>query len=501
MLVELSPDGHVVHHRGRTVYANSAALALLRCTEEEVIGALITDFVAPASRAAMLARIDGLTTPGLASEPSEIHLLRPDGSTIAVETVSVPTRWLGEPAFQVILRDLSREQSAAAVVRLQASLVEHVSDAIIATDVDGIITSWNPAAKVVYGWTADEVMGEHIDQILAPDGPRQSRQPSSRSVETHTRRDGTTLPVEVAADEIRDGDGVVTGRVLVCTDLSGPQEAELARRLSEERYTTAVGALDEGVVIVDSSGRVQTCNPAAANFLAPGAGSLLGKSLVDAVLFVAQDGGVIPREAHPAELARVEGANRDPQHIRVLRPDGTSVWLSMSARTLPARDLTLGHPVVLTFRDVTEKLALGARMEYEARHDDLTGLANRRLVLEKLSALVAEPGRYEAAVLFIDIDRFKLVNDSLGHDAGDRVLIEIAERIRRVGGPDDVIGRLAGDEFVFIANGIDDAAVANALANSAARCHLATVRHLRAGRDRDRKRRHLLAQPESLRPW
>lgn len=433
LLVELSPDGHVVHQQGRTVYANSAALKLVGSTSEDLIGHLIVEFVAPSSRADMLARIDGLNTPGQASEPSEVQLLRGDGSTIAVEAVSVPTRWLGEPAFQVVLRDLSREHAAAAVVRLQASLVEHVSDAIVATDTNGLVTSWNPAATLVYGWAAADALGRPVDEVLGPDRLSVVRRPGTRSVETHTRRDGTILPVEVAVDEIRDGGGVVTGQVLVCTDLSGPQEAELGRRLAEERYTTAVAALDEGVVLVDGEGRVDACNPAASHLLGLTAASLLGKRLLDAIVFVGEDGAAISHDAHPAELARVDGEHRDRRTIGVVQSDRKLVWLSMSARTLPARGAAPGHPVVLNFSDITEKLVTAARLEHEARHDDLTGLANRRFVLERLTSLI-ERQRLQAAVLFVDIDRFKAVNDSLGHEAGDRVLIEIGERIRRLGG-------------------------------------------------------------------
>src|SRR5271154_7023891 len=100
LLVELSPDGHVVHRNGQVVYINTAALAMLGCVEDEVVGRPITEFVAPDSQPAMMARIAKLRTPGQASEPAELQLLRRDGSLVTVETISVPTQWMGEPAFQ-----------------------------------------------------------------------------------------------------------------------------------------------------------------------------------------------------------------------------------------------------------------------------------------------------------------------------------------------------------------------------------------------------------------
>ncbi len=352
ILVELSPDGHVVHQNGKVVYANPSTLRLVGCTREQLVGHPITDFVSADSQAAMMARIAELHTPGMSSTPAEAHLLHRDGSDVAVESVSVLTRWQNAPAYQVILRDLSGEKAAAATLRM-----------------------------------------------------------------------------------------------------------------AEERYTTAVEALDEGVILIDGTGRVQSCNPAAAGILGLTPESLVGKVLLDAVAFVGEHGWALPHETNPVELARTEGRPRDKQAVGFMRGDRTQVWLSLSARVIPGRKDGSGHPIVLSFSDITERRLVASRLEHEARHDDLTGLANRKLVLERLAALLDRAPAGGVAVLFIDIDRFKTVNDSLGHEAGNQLLVEIAQRLRRVGGRAEVIGRLAGDEFVFVASGVGAPDAARALAH------------------------------------
>ncbi len=144
LLVEHSPDGLCVHEAGRIVYVNPAAIRFVQAkSADRIIGRPISEFVAPESIPGMLARLESLTDHGAATEPSEANLLKIDGGTVSVELVSARTVWEGRPAFQVIMRDLSAQKTAEAALRFQAALVSHVTDAIIATTDDGIVTSWN----------------------------------------------------------------------------------------------------------------------------------------------------------------------------------------------------------------------------------------------------------------------------------------------------------------------------------------------------------------------
>jgi diguanylate cyclase (GGDEF)-like protein len=123
------------------------------------------------------------------------------------------------------------------------------------------------------------------------------------------------------------------------------------------------------------------------------------------------------------------------------------------------------HAVVTSFSDNTERRAIAERLRYEATHDALTGLANRSVVVSRLAEALRDPrGLDMIAVLFIDLDKFKVINDSLGHAVGDQVLQVVGRRLRAGVRSDDLVGRLGGDEFVILSTGMTDGSEAAALA-------------------------------------
>ena len=168
LLVELSPDAIVVHEAGLVRYANSAAGRLARTTPKAMLGRSIVDFIHPDDLDGTLARILALTEPGMYTEATTIRLVAEDGDPFLIEAVSVRTTWEGRPAFQVVMRDVAEREAAKAALRAQARLVESVSDAIMATDDRRIVTSWNPAAELLFGWTADEVIGRPFIDLGVP---------------------------------------------------------------------------------------------------------------------------------------------------------------------------------------------------------------------------------------------------------------------------------------------------------------------------------------------
>ena len=159
LLTEVSPDVVFVHQNGRFVFGNRAMGRLIGAgTDEEYAqvfakyyGQLVTDFTDPEDLADMAERLAQLTEPGQFFEHGEIRWLLPNGTSKMMEITSIRTSWAGEPAYQVIARDISERRAAEAANRYRASLVAHVSDAIIGIDADGRIESWNEAAQAIYG--------------------------------------------------------------------------------------------------------------------------------------------------------------------------------------------------------------------------------------------------------------------------------------------------------------------------------------------------------------
>ncbi|MEV7093350.1 EAL domain-containing protein [Amycolatopsis sp. NPDC051045] len=443
-LVELSPDAICVHEHGVLTYANRAALETFAArSADEVVGRRFTDFVAEDARAVVIEKLAQLTKPGEASEPVEALMSRLDGSKFAVETVLVR---LGEATYQVVMRDITAKKAAADALRYQAALVSHVSDALIATTGEGVVTSWNPAAEAVYGWTAAEAVGRRASELVgAPLDLPAIRRGGGVAEAVHRRRDGAPLAVRVSAAEMNDG------YVLVCAD-------ETARRRAEQNYRTVVASLDEGVLVVGAGGLIEAANPAACRIIGVAEADLIGVPCHTLVLFT-ESGHWIPPDEMPSVQTRRTGVTHNGLVVRLRRPDGRDVWVSLTSRLLDPDDPAT-MAVVTSFTDITETRAISAQLAHDATHDPLTRLANRTLVLGRLD--IRERGA--VTVLFLDLDKFKVINDSLGHSVGDQVLRIVGERLRRSSGRDDLVGRLGGDEFVVVTAEVTDPGEVRALA-------------------------------------
>jgi diguanylate cyclase (GGDEF)-like protein/PAS domain S-box-containing protein len=440
-LVDYSPDAVCVHAGGRIVYVNPAAIRWIGAqSSAQLVGHLITEFVHPDSVPAMLARIASLRHEGDTSPPSEAVILRFDGTTLDVEAVSVMTVWEGRPAYQVIFRDLSAQKAAEAALRCQAALATHVSDAIIATTFTGIVTNWNPAAEALYrrsaaralALPASEAVGAPLDPaaIIADGGIVHS---------THHAADGAALAVRVSATATDNG------YVLVCTD-------QTALRHAEQHFQTVVNTLDYGVAVVGSDGRVESSNPAADRIFGTRPEVLKNRPANKALDSPIYDtnGHLIGADRHPLTQIRRTGTPIVDYVFGVDRFDGQRVWLSASYRLLNPDDLQ-HSAVLISLTDITAHRTASERLAYEATHDSLTGLPNRAYVVTRVTEALESGGHHVlAAVLFIDLDNLKTINDMFGHDAGDDLLRSAAQRLRRAVRSDDVVARFGGDEFVAL---------------------------------------------------
>ncbi len=440
-LVDRSPDAIAVHEGGRVVYINPAGVRWIGAqSSAELVGHAITEFVHPDSVPAMLAPIASLRHEGDTSPPWEAVMLRFDGTTLDVEAVSVLTVWEGRPAHQVIFRDLSAQKDAEAALRCQAALATHVSDAIIATTFTGIVTNWNPAAEAIYRRPAAGALALPVSEAVgAPLDPAAIIAHGGIVHSTHHAADGAALAVRVSATAIN------TGYLLVCTD-------QTALRRAEQHFQTVVTTLDYGVSIIGSDGRIESSNPAAQRMFGAHAEILEtppGSSALDFPIYDT-NGHLVGADRHPLTQIGQTGTPISDYVFGVDRFDGQRVWLSASYRLLNPDDPE--HSAVLvSLTDITAQRTASERLAYEATHDSLTGLPNRAYVVTRGTEALESGGHHVlAAVLFIDLDNLKTINDLLGHDAGDDVLRRVAQRLRRAVRSDDVVARLGGDEFVAL---------------------------------------------------
>jgi diguanylate cyclase (GGDEF)-like protein/PAS domain S-box-containing protein len=221
--------------------------------------------------------------------------------------------------------------------------------------------------------------------------------------------------------------------------------------VGERLSSSILASLQEGVIVIDTSGRITRANDAAASMMGAPLGELVGAFMSEVPIGVSRpDGSAFPDEDWPAARA-LGGEHVQPLLVQVHRRDGTTIWAEVESRPLTERDGTR-YGAMSTYVDVTERMARERRMREEADSDPLTGLANRRALERTLAAAVerAERSDREVAVLMLDLDGFKALNDRWGHLAGDQALRSVAERLRHSVRERDLVARHGGDEFVIV---------------------------------------------------
>jgi len=452
LLVENSPDAIVVHQDGLVAYANATAVQMfgLKDDDGQIVGRPVDDFLDAETRKQMASRLGLLDRAGTVLSGFVAELRDPSGRLVPVEVSSIRTTWSGRPAYQVILRDISERRRAEASLRYQASLVGAVSDAIVGLDSSGVVQSWNPAAVTIYGFEESEALGKPVSDLLS--APTRADGLPEQGIVRHLRKDGTPVDVRVKRSSLGGSGAEPSGWVMVATELTEARAATEARKEVERRYAAAVAALEEGVLVVDHQGTVRASNDSAMRIL--GARVILGSG--DFVFTGRRparkpEGGTYAPDELPIARALAERSAVGNLVLGVIDDDGHTQWLSVSAQPLPDGEAANGTAVVCSVSDITEHKQLVDRLAWEARHDSLTGLANRTGFLAELDAiLVRDRWRRDLALFFVDLDRFKLVNDSLGHAAGDEVLLTVAGRIREWAGSAGLVSRLHGDEFVAL---------------------------------------------------
>ncbi|MEH3141783.1 MAG: diguanylate cyclase [Mycobacterium kyogaense] len=435
-LFDLATDGICVHQDGAIVFANTTAVRWMGLRgRSDLIGRKVSDFLSADVMPSVQRRLDGLHNAGDNAPPAEVAMSRSRGAMRDVEATSTRIDWNGRPAIVTYFRDLTKSR-AAELLRYQAALLDHVSDGVIGLSPAGMVSSWNAAAEKIYGRAAHEVRDRPVRDAVGADVDAERLIDTLGVLHTtHVAADGSPRSIRLTAAR------TASGYVLICADMT-------ALRRAERHFEAVLTALDAGVVVFDPDGSVMSTNPAAQRILA-------GIRPVDApfasdVSLVDAQGRALPVLQQPVWQVAHSGVPQVDRVVGVDCEDGSRVWLSMSTRLLSPDD-RLRSPVVSTFIDITAQKVAHERAEHEAVHDVLTGLLNRSGAFSLIAAsLRPDAVRRLSAVLFIDLDDLKSVNDSFGHDAGDAVLTTASARMKHAIRDSDVIARLAGDEFVVL---------------------------------------------------
>lgn len=219
---------------------------------------------------------------------------------------------------------------------------------------------------------------------------------------------------------------------------------------SERQLREVTATLGEGVFMLDTAGKIVFANPEAERLLGWTRSELLGQNAHQMFHHHSEDGSELPGENCPIRLSLHSGGGYRSDHEVFWRQDGSSFPVEINACTLMRDNQPAG--VVVAFQDISDRRRAEARIHELAFHDTLTGLPNRRLLLDRLTQALAQAKHHARclALLYIDLDNFKRVNDTLGHAAGDELLCVIARRLESIVRSGDTVCRQGGDEFVVL---------------------------------------------------
>ena len=266
------------------------------------------------------------------------------------------------------------------------------------------------------------------------------------------QQDESAIPILVQACLLRAADGTPYAVDCFIQDVSGMYEARHRLSASEARYRAIVDTAQEGIWTVDPDGNALYANQKMAEILGVDVDTIMAGTVPE--LLGAADNGVVLSE----KLRTRQERGPEQYEVSYPHPDGDVRVLRLSVT--PVRDETGPTGSLAMITNITDERRAEHELRRRALYDELTGLPNRGLLTDRLRLAVARSERIEGssvAVLFADIDQFKLVNDSWGHEAGDRLLVAVAERLSAVVRSGDTVARFGGDEFIILREGASEA--------------------------------------------
>jgi len=389
-----------------------------------------------------------------------------DKKTVERAVSAAPYGYLTKPfqikeiraAIEVALYKATLEKQLRDSEQWFASTLRCVADGVIATDSNRHIRFINPVAESLLGWSLKDALGKDIEEVVTLmdsqsnplDSPvRQAlNQEAIVGIEFGARlinRHGEKIPIDDSAAPIRDEGGKVLGAVVVFRDVRDRIEMEEKLRQSEAQFRNAFDFAPVGMALVSLDNRFLQVNEAICRLLGYPEENLIGESQSH----FSYSGEAIKESEYLHEL--LSGKSPMVQYEKRYKTfEGKDIWASVSVSLLKRDTKPICY--LCQIYDLTERKAAEFQLARLAHIDMLTGLANRARLEHELEQQIMNARRYQKrlAVAFIDLDYFKQVNDSFGHEAGDCLLQAIADRLKAAVRETDTVARLGGDEFVVL---------------------------------------------------
>lgn len=445
-------DGHFAN-------ANKGTEKLTGYPLEELLHRSFVPFITPDTLATTMEHFHAAVRGETRSYTCAIYNKK--GERIEVEVIDVPIIVNGAitGVFGVAKNITEQKKLQNELVQTKETLESFFNGTVDAIDIHDLnqrVSDVNPAFESMYGYTENEVLGEKLSILVPEKGMDVDKlfQSVLDGTAIHgwevvrRRKDGSRIDVSLSLSPIRNAEGEITSVAAITRDISEKKQAERRIRESEEKYRLIAENMTDLITLFDRNATIL--------YSSPSHQTVLGAELKEG-------------ESFPAHLIHKEDVERVSQYwrhvletqeqgrieYRIKHGEDYFVWLD--TKLTPLLDANGEFQQVLCVsRDITERKQQEAQLEKMAFYDYLTGASNRRLFMDRLHYTMeqAKCSQESFAVMCLDFDRFKWVNDTLGHDIGDELLIHFVERVQTCLRKNDTLARLGGDEFAILLPGV-----------------------------------------------
>jgi diguanylate cyclase (GGDEF)-like protein/PAS domain S-box-containing protein len=443
----------------RIQYATPSVYPVAGWRPEEVLGQSVYSLLDPEQR--------GIFERMIREAGPENHLARaafayqhPDGQQRVLEA-SINFLFSPEGAFQgavVGIRDVTERYQAEQAVRESEQMLRQITDAmqdvVALTDPQGYLRYVTPSVQRLLGYAPEEMLGRLALDYLAPEDREKAMRLAEQSLQgsgsyqlegRYRHADGHYIWIDTLVNFIFDGQGNPTGSVVSGRDISERRRAEEALREREYRLRQITNSIRDVVLLLDPWAKVQYVTPSVEQVLGYRPEELVGRRV--SILLDKAQWPAVRRQG----LQAIRGKQVYTTECECRHRDGHAVWIESLVNFVWDEAGAL-QGIVVGMRDISERKQQQAYVEYMAYHDELTKLPNRRALRRTAEELLSRASQREIPVslLYLDLDNFKAVNDTLGHDVGDELLVEVSQLLSKQLRSEDMLARLGGDEFACI---------------------------------------------------
>lgn len=462
-IVKTSPDGIAITAMDGTMLQVSDTIIAMLGYESaaEIVGRNLYEFIDPACHAQAASRIEALLR-GTSSGVAEYLMIRKDGSRFHAEANGEVLRASDGVPWELffVARDISKRKQIETKLRSLSVAVEQSPLSVIITDPHGVIQYVNPRFTEVTGYAAAEVIGHNpriLRSGLTAKSVYQTMWQALARGETwsgefvNRRQDGGLFCEEAHIAPVFDESGIITQYVAVKLDISERKRTQEELRLSEERHRMLADNATDVIWTMDLAGHFTYVSPSVAKLRGYTAAEVMQQTIHEVLT---PESAAIAMDGLGRALEAVRTGAPFPAYRGELEQpckDGSTVWTEVTTSGIYNEAGEFVGLLGVT-RDISERKQAEERITHLAQHDPLTDLPNRALFTDRLQQALkcAEREGERLALMFMDLDRFKPVNDTYGHAVGDQLLQEAALRMRKCIRASDTVGRIGGDEFVVL---------------------------------------------------